>query len=157
VIKELLWEELGLADQGTHRDRDQADLAGHRAPGRGADGKRPGQGAVPRAEFAPGEAGAVRVVMDYPVDPGFYPSDALNRVRGLRDELSGPATLVWFAHHLSRSATTDLSNLVVINYVLERDRLADLTPNLTADDRYHARAQLESRRDALVGAGCVRR
>ena len=38
----------------------------------------------------------------------------------------------------------------MINYVLERDRLPGPTPNLTADDRYHARAQLESRRSALL-------
>ena len=44
----------------------------------------------------------------------------------------------------------DLSTLIVINYVLERDRLAEVTPNLTADDRHHARTQLESRRSALT-------
>ena len=62
----------------------------------------------------------------------------------------GKPRCVWFAHFLSEERKTDLSNLVVINYVLERDRLQDLTPNLTADDRYHARAQLESRRSALL-------
>ena len=150
VIKDLLWEELGLTDQGTFVT---ATKVIWRGTGRRVevvvenvrDKER-----LPRAEFVPDEAGAVRVVMDYPVDPGFYPSDALNRVRGLRDELSGEATLVWFAHFLSEERKTDLSNLVVINYVLERDRLQDLTPNLTADDRYHARAQLESRRSALL-------
>jgi len=149
VIKELLWEELGLADQGMHLT---ATKLIWRGTGRrvevvvehAGDKER-----LPRAEFAPGEAGAVRLVLDYPVDPGFYPYDALNRVRGLRDELSGEATLVWFAHHFSDERNADLSNLVVINYLLERDRLADLTPNLTADDRDHARAQLESRRGIL--------
>ena len=38
----------------------------------------------------------------------------------------------------------------MINYVLERDRLAEVTPNLTTDDRHHARTQLESRRSALT-------
>jgi hypothetical protein len=149
VIRDLLWEELGLADQGTHLT---ATKLIWRGTGRrvevvlenARDKER-----LPQTEFVPGQAGAVRVVMDYPVDPGFYPSDALNRVRGLRQELSGPATLVWFAHQLSQQRTTDLSSLVVVSYVLERDRLADLTPNLTADDRYYARTQLESQRDTL--------
>ena len=44
----------------------------------------------------------------------------------------------------------DLSNLIVINYLLERDRLAEVTPNLTTEDRYHARTQLDSRRSALA-------
>jgi hypothetical protein len=105
---------------------------------------------LPPSEFVPDQAGAIRIVMDYPVDPGFYPSDALRRVRGLRDQLSGQATLVWFAHHLSQECKTDLSDLVVVNYVLEGDRLADLTPNLTANDRYYARAEFESRRDTLA-------
>jgi hypothetical protein len=105
---------------------------------------------LPQSEFVPDEAGAIRIVMDYPADPGFYPPDALNRVRGLRDQLSGQATLVWFAHHLSQECKTDLSDLVVVNYVLERDRLADLAPNLTANDRYYARAEFESRRDTLA-------
>jgi len=150
VVKDLLWEELGLADQGT-------SVAVTKLIWRGT-GRRVevvlenvrDKERLPQAEFAPGEAGTVRVVMDYPVDPGFNPSDALNRVRGLRDELNGPATLVWFAHHLSQPREADLSNLVVVNYVLEQDRLADLTPNLTADDRYYARAQLETRRDTLA-------
>jgi hypothetical protein len=151
VIKDLLWEELGLADQGTPLT---ATKLIWRGTGRRVevvlenvrDKER-----LPQAEFVPDEAGAIRVVMDYPVDPGFYPSDALDRVWGLRDELSGQATLVWFAHYLSPQRLTDLSNLVVVNYVLEPDRLTDLTPSLTADRRYHARAQLESGRDILQG------
>ena len=48
----------------------------------------------------------------------------MNRVHELRDELGEEDTLVWFPHFLSEERKTDLSNLVVINYVLERDRLA---------------------------------
>jgi hypothetical protein len=150
VIKDLLWGELGLADQGTHLT---ATKLIWRGTGRRVEivlGNTRDKERLPQAEFVPDEAGAIRIVMDYPVDPGFYPSDALNRVRRLRDGLSGPATLVWFAHYLSPECKTDLSDLVVVNYVLERDRLADLAPNLTADDQYYARAEFESRRDTLA-------
>jgi hypothetical protein len=149
VIKDLLWEELGLADQGAHVT---ATKLIWRGTGRRVEvvlETARDQERLPQEEFVPGEAGAIRVVMDYPVDPGFYPADALNRVRGLRDELSGPATLVWFAHHLSQERQTDLSHLVVVDYVLAGDRLADVAPNLTADDRYYVRAQFESQRDIL--------
>ena len=149
VIKDLLWEELGLADQGAHVT---AIKVIWRGTGRRVevvlehvrDKER-----LPQEEFVPGEAGAIRVVMDYPVDPGSCPADALNRVRGLCDELSGQATLVWFAHHLSQERLTDLSHLVVVDYVLAGDRLADVAPNLTADDRCYVRAQFESQRDIL--------
>jgi hypothetical protein len=150
LIKDLLWGELGLADQGTFVTATRVIWRGTARRVEVIVENVRDKERLPRAKFIPEEAGAIRIVVDYPVDPGFYPSDALNRVRGLREELSGEHTLVWFAHHLSEERKTDLSNLVVINYVLERDRLADLTPNLTADDRYHARAQLESRRSALL-------
>jgi hypothetical protein len=150
VIKDLLWEELGLAGQDTFVTETKLIWRG---TGRRVEivlGNVRDEERLPQSEFVPDEAGAIRIVMDYPVDPGFYPSDALNRVRGLRDQLSGRATLVWFAHHLSQECKTDLSDLVVVNYVLERDRLADLAPNLTANDRYYARAEFESRRDTLA-------
>jgi len=150
VIKDLLWEELGLAGQDTFVTDTKLIWRG---TGRRVEivlGNVRDEEQLPQSEFVPDEAGAIRIVMDYPVDPGFYPSDALNRVCGLRAQLSGQATLVWFAHHLSQECTTDLSDLVVVNYVLERDRLADLAPNLTANDRYYARAEFESRRDTLA-------
>jgi len=150
MIKDLLWDELGLADLGTFVTATKVIWRGTTRRVEVLVENVRDRERLPRAKFAPEEADAVRVVMDYPVEPGFYPSDALKRVRDLREELSGEHTLVWFAHHLSEERKTDLSNLVVINYVLERDRLTDLTPNLTADDRYHARAQLESRRSALL-------
>ena len=31
----------------------------------------------------------------------------------------------------------DRLNAIVINYLLERDRLTQVTPNLTAEDRHH--------------------
>jgi hypothetical protein len=149
VIKALQWEELGLADQGTHLT---ATKLIWRGTGRRVEvvlESARDEERLPQAAFVPDEAGAVRVVMDYPLDPGFFPSDALARARGLRDELSGQATVVWFAHHLSQQRKADLSHLVVVDYVLETDRLADPTPNLAVGDRRHARAQLESRRDTL--------
>ena len=49
-----------------------------------------------------------------------------------------------------RTARRTCPTLIVINYLLERDRLTQVTPNLTADDRHHAKTQLESRRSALT-------
>jgi hypothetical protein len=150
VIKDLLREELGLAGQDTFVTETKLIWRG---TGRRVEivlGNVRDEERLPQSEFVPDEPGAIRIVMDYPVDPGFYPSDALNRVRGLRDQLSGQATLVWFAHHLSQECKTDLSDLVVVSYVLERDRLAELAPNLTANDRYYARAEFETRRDILA-------
>ena len=65
------------------------------------------------------------------------------------------AWLLWEAERavgplLSEDRKADLSTLIVINYLLERDRLTQVTPNLTTEDRHHAKTQLESRRSALA-------
>jgi hypothetical protein len=70
--------------------------------------------------------------------------------RELRGQFEDETTLIWLADFLSEARRSDLSSLVRINHVLERDRLTEATPNLTADERYHARTQLESRRAALT-------
>jgi hypothetical protein len=150
LVKALLWEQFGVADRGEFittcpvlwrgtervaelvfgnvRDPDLAD-----------------------SQFEPELPSAIRVVIDYPFDEGnHYPSDDRHRVQTLQGRLNGPMTLVWLPSFLSRDRLTDLGDLVRISYVLERrDRLEELTPYLAADDRHHARAQLEARKAAL--------
>src|SRR5260370_42323201 len=75
----------------------------------------------------------------------------MNRVkRRLPAQLDGVATLVWLPHFLSARRLDDLSDLIVISHVLRPAVLEDLTPNLTAGDRHHARLQRDSRRGALT-------
>ena len=89
--------------------------------------------------------------MDYPFDDGDrFPADDVRRVHELKGQLGDQDTIVWLPHFLSEDRKADLSSLIVINYLLERDRLAQVTPNLTAEDRHHAKTQLESRRSALT-------
>lgn len=91
------------------------------------------------------------MILDFPFDSGNYsPADDIHQVHELQLLPGEESTLVWLPHFLSGDRIADLSNLVVINYVLERDRLTELTPNLTADDRHHARTKLDSRRSALT-------
>ena len=146
LVKDLLWKELGVADlnefvstraitwKGTERTvelvfanvRDK-DLADDR--------------------FLPEAPGALRVVVDYPFDEGDHsPAEDRHRVWRLRERLDQPLTLAWLPSFLSGDRLAELGDLVVISHVLERrDRLDELTPQLTTDDRHHARTQLESR------------
>jgi hypothetical protein len=152
LIRALLWEEFGITDRnefvttgpviwrGTERI---AELVfGNVRDPELADG-----------QFEPELPGAVRVVIDYPFDEGNHsPADDRNRVHALRGRLDQPLTLVWLPSFLSADRLTDLGDLVRISHILERrDRLDELAPYLTADDRQHARAQLESRKSALSG------
>ena len=105
---------------------------------------------MPSAKFQ-ADPGTIRMVIDYPFDEGNHsPADDVLRVHELQEQLGDGDTLIWLPHFLSEERLADLSSLVVINYVLERDRLTEVTPTWTADDRHHARTQLESRRGALT-------
>jgi hypothetical protein len=151
LIKTLLWEELGLTDRGeltttypvlwrgTERTAELL-FANVRDPDL-ADG-----------QFEPEFPGAVRVVIDYPFDEGSYgPAEDRHRVHQLRERLNKPRTMVWLPSFLSGDRLADLGDLVRIRYVLDgRGRLEDLTPYLSAEDRHHARAVLESRGSALT-------
>jgi hypothetical protein len=104
----------------------------------------------PRARFQP-DPGTIRLVIDYPWDDGnFSPADDLNRIHELQTQLGNLDTIFWLPHFLSEDRKADLATLIAINYALERDRLTELTPTLTADDRLRARTLLEGRRSALV-------
>ena len=97
------------------------------------------------------DPGTIRMIIDYPFDEGNrFPADDVRRVHELKGQLGDENTIVWLPHFLSEDRKADLSTLIVINYLLERDRLTQVTPNLTAEDRHHAKTQLESRRSALT-------
>ncbi|MGI8447170.1 MAG: phage resistance protein [Streptosporangiaceae bacterium] len=151
LIKGLLWEEFGVTDKGefittcpvTWRGTDRvAELVFGNV-------RHPD---LADSQFEPEVPSAIRVVIDYPFDEGnHYPSDDRHRVQSLQERLNRPLALVLLPSFLSRDRLTDLGDLVRICYVLERrDRLEELTPYLAADDRHHARAQLEARKAALT-------
>ena len=75
--------------------------------------------------------GTIRLIIDYPFDEeAATPADDVLRVNQIKGLLGDENTLVWLPHFLSDDRIADLSNLIVINYLLERDRLAEVTPNL---------------------------
>jgi len=151
MVRDLLWAELGITDRGemitahevvwrgTHR-RVEIVFANVR------DRER-----LSTQEFSPASPDSLRVIIDYPFDEGNRsPAEDTSRVRDLQDQLDRPSALVWLPNFLSAQRLADLGDLIVICYVLERDRLDDLTRDLTADDRHHARTHLQSRRAALT-------
>ena len=65
------------------------------------------------------------MIIDYPFDEGDrFPADDVRRVHELQGQLGDEDTLVWLPHFLSEDRKADLSTLIVINYLLERDRLS---------------------------------
>jgi hypothetical protein len=150
LVRELVWAELNLKDEGAFETRTSVTWRG---TGRAvevlmdnvSDADR-----MPTRRFQ-ADPGTIRMIIDYPFDEADrFPADDIRRVHELRGQLGEDDTIVWLPHFLSEDRKTDLSTLIVINYLLERDRLGQVTPNLTTDDRHHAKTQLESRRSALT-------
>lgn len=150
LVKDLIWDELKLKDDGGFETRAEVVWRGTvRAIDVLMDNVRDEE-RMPSTRFQ-ADPGTIRVIIDHPFDTGnFGPAEDLNRVHDLQATLGDGDTLVWLPHFLSEDRKADLSTLIVINYLLERDRLAEVTPLWTAEDRHHARTQLESRRSALT-------
>lgn len=150
LIRDLLWEELRLKDDGAFGTRTEIVWRGTSRTIEVQMDNVCDEVRMPVRRFQ-ADPGTIRMIIDYPLDEGGrYPADDLRRVEEVRAQLGDEDTIVWLPHFLSDERLGDLSTLIVINYLLERDRLAAATQTLTADDRYHARTQLESRRSALT-------
>ena len=151
VIRDLLWEEMDVADSGELVTAIGIVWRGTARRVELVFGNVRDEDSLPWQQFEPGEPGAIRVITDYPFDEGNHsPAEDVNRVKRLPAQLDGVATLVWLPHFLSARRLDDLSDLIVISHVLRPGMLDDLTPNLIAEDRHHARLQLDSRRAALT-------
>ena len=156
LIRSMVWEELGLRDDGAFETQTSVTWRGtQRAVDvlmeNVSDTER-----TPTRRFQ-ADPGTIRMVIDYPFDEGNrFPADDVIRVNELKDQLGDENTIVWLPHFLSDDRKADLSTLIVINFLLERDRLTEVTPDWTADDRHHARTQLDSRRSALRCASARR-
>ena len=150
LLKEILWEELKAGDTDPFVSRRTITWRGTTRVvelvfANVADPKTSAE------IFAAEEPGALRVIIDYPFDDVFGPAEDRNRVEELRADSrrANLSTLCWLPSFFSTDRLSDLGELVVIEHILERDRLRENTPTLTEEDRYHARTQLESRRNAL--------
>ncbi len=151
AVRDLLWGEFGVADRGEMITTHEVVWRGTQRRVEMIFGNVRDRERLSAQEFSPADEGSLRVIIDYPFDEGNHsPAEDSSRVRELQAELDRPATLVWLPHFLSAERLADLSDLIVISYVLERDRLDDLTRDLTTDDRHHARTQLRSRQGALT-------
>lgn len=149
LIRAMVWEELGLRDDGAFETQTSVTWRGTQRTvdvlmENVSDTER-----TPTRRFQ-ADPGTIRMIIDYPFDEGNrFPADDVIRVNDLKDQLGDENTIAWLPHFLSDDRKADLSTLIVINFLLERDRLTEVTPDWTADDRHHARTQLDSRRSAL--------
>jgi hypothetical protein len=152
LIRSLLWAELGAQDRGEFITTRPIVWKGTDRTVELIFGNIRDQDKLSDSQFEPDAPDALRMVVDYPFDEGNHsPAEDHHRLRELQERLDRPLTLAWVPSFLSRERMTELGDLVRINHVLERrDRLDELTPTLTGEDRHHARTQLNSRQAALT-------
>jgi hypothetical protein len=150
LIRDLVWVELNLKDEGAFDTRTTVTWRGTARTVEILIDNVSDPDRMPTMRFQ-ADPSTIRMIMDYPFDEGDrFPADDVRRVHELKGQLGEENTIVWLPHFLSEDRKADLSILIVINYLLERDRLTQVTPNLTTEDRHHAKTQLESRRSALT-------
>ena len=90
-----------------------------------------------------------KVVVDYPFDAGFTPTDDLERLDRWRSQHGQTDTVCWIPAFFSSSLQRDLGKLVVIDHVLAGDRLNHFADHLSAADRNQAHGLLADQKSAL--------
>jgi hypothetical protein len=91
-----------------------------------------------------------KIVLDLPFDEdGYGPRDDRARVVEFRETNEAVETVCWLPNFFSRDVRNDLGTLVVLEYVLTGERLAQLTDHLPPGQRPVAKQLLENQRDAL--------
>lgn len=149
-LRDRLWEELGVRE-GQLVPEKEIIWHGTRRTAEFVFGNVRDPRDLSDEQFTPATPGNIRFVVDYPFDDDDkYPTDDYQRVVELiRDGYTAP-TLVWLPDFFSEQRKAQLGRLMRINFLLERDRLADYTRNYPPDDRAKARRQLEVGRETLT-------
>lgn len=149
-IKERLWEALGVRDTGALVCEHEIVWRGTKRIAEFVFENVSAKSTLPSAQFQPSVTGRIRFVIDYPFDENDgHPSDDTVRIQQLKQEMEAP-TIVWLPFFFSPQRSSQLGRLLKIQYLLDRDRLANYATHLTSDDQIRVKHQLEAQRDTLV-------
>ncbi len=96
-----------------------------------------------------GRTGAWTVVLDFPFDEDkrFGPADDVARVDAYQG--GSTRTMVWLPSFFSNKAMTDLSRMVMLDYILQGDRFDNYAGHLSLVDRVQAKALAKNQLDQL--------
>jgi hypothetical protein len=144
TVRELLFEQLGIADRGTMFHHYEFNWRGTRREVEVVY-ENVREMADDRLKD---RTGAWTVVMDLPFDEAHRtPADDLARLGKYK---AGPTqTLVWLTAFLSPKAESDLKRYVVLDHILQGDRFETYSTHLSFVDRVQAKAVAKNQRDSL--------
>lgn len=144
AVRELLFEQLGIADKGTmfhHYDfnwrgtRREVEVVYENVWELSDDRLKD-------------RTGAWTVVLDLPFDETHYtPADHVARIGKYRG--AATQTLAWLTSYLSPKAEIDLKRYVVLDHILQGDRFDTYSTHLSFVDRVQAKAVAKNQRDSL--------
>ncbi|WP_433890500.1 PglY protein [Streptomyces sp. CA-111067] len=150
-VKQQLWQALGVRDTGAFVCEHEVVWRGTRRIAEFVFENVKEPATMPTTQFAPSVEGRVRFVVDYPFDESDgHPSDDTARIQWLRQDGFEAPTVVWLPFFFSPQRSAQLGRLLKIQYLLERDRLANYAAHLPSDDQIRVKHQLEAQRDTLT-------
>jgi len=150
LVKRLVFEELGIAAGGSMLpDQHPVIWRGTRRIVDVVFGN-----VRDEAELGSDELQAIddrwKVVIDYPFDaPGHSPDEDIERLARWRAERPPSQTVCWIPAFFSSGLQAQLKRLVLIDHVLEGERLDRFGDHLSATDRMQARGILDDLRTTL--------
>ena len=147
MVKQLLWEELGIPATDGYFDQANLTWRGSRRSIEVVYGNVRDPNELREDAFHPFNPNAWRLIIDYPFDDdGYSPADDRNRVAGLDITTQ---VVCWIPAALTIHRQTDLGRLVVLEALLSGQRFELHAKHLSEDDRRRAHATITSQRDAL--------
>ncbi|RJQ78833.1 PglY protein [Pseudonocardiaceae bacterium YIM PH 21723] len=148
-VKRQLWTQLGIGNPADFVGEREIVWKGSRRTAEFVFGNVREHDDLPDQQFEPSLAGRIRFVLDYPFDRDHSPAYDVARVHSLQRSGATSPTLVWLPHFFSAQKSAQLGRLLKIQYLLERDRLADYAGTMSEDNRIKVRHQLQAQRDNL--------
>lgn len=150
MVKQLLWEELGITSTDQYLDQAHLVWRGSRRSLEVIFGNVRDPKDIRDDAFAPLDPTAWRLLIDYPFDDDTHgPADDRERVQNLRSRLHARA-VCWIPTSLAAERLRDLGRLVVLDALLSGQRFDSHAKHLSRDERQRAHATLTSQRDALT-------
>jgi hypothetical protein len=151
LLKRLVFEDLGItADGGLLPDEHEVLWRGTRRKVDVVFGNVRDEAEL-TADMLRASGDRWKLVLDYPFDAaGHSPEEDLDRLDRWRAENPPTRTVCWIPAFFSATLQHDLKRLVLVDHVLEGERLDGYAQHLSNVERTQARGLLEELRAALV-------
>jgi len=151
VVRELLFEELGVKDTGMVPVEHPVAWRGSRRTLELVYGNIRDQQDLRDDVFEPAQEDRWRLLLDFPFDTETHSAaDDRTRVLEVRERLGNRSAVAWLPGFFTADVLDKLSRLIRVDYLLqERNRLEENTRNIGAEDRQRARDLLRNLQGSL--------